>query len=120
MVNTDAFEYDIFLSHNRADKDWTRMLAARIERETWDGRALKTFYSERDIRPGQSIPQRMQDALTKSRKVALILSPEALASPWIEVEYLSALYLDLSARQEYLIPLMHRDCKPPYLVAPLR
>ena len=31
-------EYDIFLSHNRADKDWVRALAARIEAES-EGRA---------------------------------------------------------------------------------
>jgi hypothetical protein len=49
VADTDTFEYDVFLSYNRADKDWTRMLAARIERGTWDGRALKVFFDEGEI-----------------------------------------------------------------------
>jgi tetratricopeptide (TPR) repeat protein len=120
MTSLIEYEYDVFLSHNHADAPWTEQLATRLERETWKGKPLKVFYSERDIRPGQSIPQRMQDALTTSRKVALILSPEALKSRWVELEYLATLYSDVSKRQEHLLPLMRRDCEPPYLVAPLR
>jgi tetratricopeptide (TPR) repeat protein len=120
MTNLIEYEYDVFLSHNYADAVWTEQLAARLEREVWKGKPLKVFYSERDIRPGQSIPQRMQDALTRSRKVALILSPEALKSRWVELEYLATLYSDVSKRQEHLFPLMRRECEPPYLVAPLR
>jgi hypothetical protein len=120
MNNLTDYEYDVLLSHNYADATWTEELAARLEREKLGRKPLKVFYSERDIRPGQSIPQRMQDALTISRKVVLILSPQALGSRWVELEYLATLYAEVSKRQEHLIPLMHRDCEVPYLIAPLR
>jgi TIR domain/AAA ATPase domain len=119
MTDPTAYEYDIFLSHNRADSDWTVQLAQRLERETWKGRPLKVFYSERDIGPGQNVMLRMQDGLAQSRKVGLVLSPEAVNSKWVELEYLASLYEDVNERHEHLIPLMRRECKPPYLVAPL-
>jgi WD40 repeat protein len=114
------FLYDLFLSYNKADKDWVRQVAARIEQERWRGRKLKVFFDEWDIRPGQSIPHRIEEALPHSRKVAPVLSPEAVASPWVELERMIVTCLDPAARAECLIPVLRRNCQIPPLVAHLR
>ena len=116
MSNLTTYEYDIFLSHNHADEDWTARLAERLEKEDWLGRKLRVFFSPWDIRPGQSIPLEIEKALPKSRKVGLIMSPEAIASAWVELERLVTNYIAVSARQERLIPLLRRDCDIPALV----
>ena len=72
MTDLATYDYDIFLSHNHVDQDWTASLAQRLEREDWQGRKLKVFFSPWDIRPGQSIPKEIERALPKSRKVGSI------------------------------------------------
>lgn len=76
---------DIFLCHNRADKDWVRKLGEHIEPDTFDGpatgRHLRMFFDEWDIDVGQNVPLRLNRALTVSRYVAVVISPEMLAAP---------------------------------------
>jgi len=120
VADTDTFEYDVFLSHNRADKDWTRRLAARIERETWQGRTLKVFYDEWDIQPGDNIPIALEHALPKSRKIALVMSPDFFKSEWTESERAAATIFTPANRAKRLIPLLLRDTELPALVAPLK
>jgi hypothetical protein len=72
MSNIAAYEYDIFLSHNKIDEEWTGRLAARLEQEEYDGRKLRVFFSPWHIIPGQSIIQETEQALIKSRKVGLV------------------------------------------------
>ncbi|MGA9996557.1 MAG: tetratricopeptide repeat protein [Pyrinomonadaceae bacterium] len=116
MMSLTSYKYDIFLSHNRADEDWTARLAERLEKEDWQERKLRVFFSPWDIRPGQSIPKRIEEALLKSRKVGLIMSPDSIASAWVELERLVTTYLSVSDRDERLLPLMRRDCEIPALI----
>jgi TIR domain/NB-ARC domain len=119
MPSLTQYDYDIFLSHNHADQEWTSKVAERLEQEDWQGRKLKVFFSPWDIRPGQSIPKEIERALPKSRKVGLILSPDALTSAWVELERLVTTYIDISARDERLIPLLRKDCEIPALLRPI-
>ena len=119
MPDLPTYEYDIFLSHNHADQEWTSKLPERLEREEWQGRKLKVFFSPWDIRPGQSIPKEIERAIPKSRKVGLILSPDAMNSAWVELERLVTTYIDVTERDERLIPLRRRDCEVPALLKPI-
>jgi tetratricopeptide (TPR) repeat protein len=110
------YEFDVFLSHNHKDEEWTAQLAERLEKEEWQGRTLRVFFSPWDIQAGQSIPLEIERGLQKSRKVGLIMSPDAMASAWVELERLVTTYIAVSARQERLIPLLRRDCEIPPLV----
>lgn len=83
--------FDVFLCHNGADKDWVRKLAEQIESETFDGstngRTLRVFFDEWDIDIGQNILLRLNKALTASRYVAVVISPEMLQAPWPGLEW---------------------------------
>lgn len=114
-----TYDYDIFLSHNHNDQEWTTKLAERLEQENWQGRKLKVFFSPWDIRPGQSIPKEIEKGLDKSRKVGLIMSPDAMDSAWVELERLVTTHIAVSARDERLIPLHRRDCEIPTLLRPI-
>jgi hypothetical protein len=116
MTNPASYDYDIFLSHNHQDQDWTAGLAERLEQEDWQGRKLRVFFSPWDIIPGQSIPLEIERALPQSRKVGLIMSPEAIASAWVELERLVTTHIAVSAREARLIPLLRRACDIPALV----
>jgi tetratricopeptide (TPR) repeat protein len=116
MTSTIDYEYDAFISYNRADELWARNLATRLEREDWRGRKLKVFYAPWDIKPGDSILERLEYALPRSRKVCLILSPDSAESEWVEAERYITQHLDLTERKKRLIPLYLRDSEiPPFL-----
>src|SRR6185369_17064460 len=98
MVALTDYDYDIFLSHNHADQEWTARLAERLEQEDWQGRKIRVFFSPWDIRPGQSIPLEIEKALPKSRKVGLIMSPDAVNSAWVALERLVTTHIAVSTR----------------------
>jgi hypothetical protein len=85
--------YDLFLSHNSADKPWAERLAAAVEADRL-GPPLTVFFDKWDIPPGGDIPRELEDALQASRYVGLVLSPESLASDWVSLERSTAIYRD--------------------------
>lgn len=105
--------FDIFLCHNRADKDWVRNLAEQIESETFDGhsngRPLRVFFDEWDIDVGQNVLLRINRALTASRYVAVVISPEMLAAPWPSLEWTHIVADDPTNRTGRIAPLFLRD-----------
>lgn len=111
--------FDIFLSHNNADKAWTERLATAIEADK-DGPPLKVFFDKWDISPGADIPAELEQGLQLSRYVGLVLSPESLSSSWVSLERSTAIYRDPNARSRHLIPLLRRECRMPDMLARLK
>jgi tetratricopeptide (TPR) repeat protein len=116
MTNPTKYEYDVFISYNQNDESWAKQLATRLEQEPWQGRKLKVFFAPWDIKPGDSIPERLEYALPRSRRVCLIMSPESADSGWVQVERYITHHFDITARQTRMIPLYRRACEiPPFL-----
>jgi len=105
--------FDVFLCHNGADKDWVRKLAEQIESETFDGstngRTLRVFFDEWDIDIGQNILLRLNKALTASRYVAVVISPEMLEAPWPGLEWTHVVSDDPTNRKGRIVPLFLSD-----------
>ena len=100
---------DIFLCHNGADKPWAKKLAEDIESEEYDGRKLKAWLDEWDIDLGDNILLKISEGLKESRHVAVLLSPEMLASDWCRLEVTATLSQDPANRAGRLILLLVRD-----------
>jgi hypothetical protein len=104
---------DLFLCHNGADKDWVRNLAEQLESETFDGsddgRNLRVFLDEWDIDVGQNVVLRLDQALSASRHVAVIISPEMLNAPWPTLEWTHIVAEDPTNRKGRIIPIYLRD-----------
>jgi hypothetical protein len=116
MTNEADYKYDVFISYNQADETWAKELAIRLEQEEWQGRNLVVFFAPWDIKPGESIPERLEYALPRSRKVCLIMSPASAESEWVNVERYVTHHIDITERQKRLIPLYRRATKiPPFL-----
>jgi hypothetical protein len=106
-----AFGYDLFLSHNRADKDWVRQLANRLADHDHNGRPLRPWLDEQVLDPGElGRNAELTTALDRSRLLVIVLSPEALASTWVqyELEY----FLTTRTRDE-IIAIRRRPCEIP-------
>jgi TIR domain len=104
---------DIFVSYNRADEEWARELAGRIERETLDGLPdgpkLTAFFAAWDIEFGQNILNRINDGLRQARFFALVMSPEFFSSDWTNLEWTDQVALDPRNATGRILPLFRRD-----------
>jgi hypothetical protein len=113
MTDTQ-FNYHVFLSHNKAQKDWTRRLAQFLRNE-----GLQVFFDEDSIQLGEDLIFAIENGLRKSRHVLLVLSPEALASSWVALEFSASLHRDPKAAQRSIIPILRKECEIPLVLARL-
>ena len=106
-------QYDIFLCHNGADKDWVENLGARLEAEsidgTKDGRRIRVFFDKWDIEGGENVVKKLGEALNKSKFVAVIMSPEFFSSGWTAFEWTDVVAGDPSGRLGRLVPIYLRE-----------
>ena len=100
-------QFDVFLSHNSVDKRWVIKLKDDLQRY-----GVSVWLDKDEIRPGDLFAKALEDGLTDSRAVALIVSPEAMASGWVQAEYYRALSLAQNNRLQ-LIPVILRDADLP-------
>jgi TIR domain len=106
------FSYDLFISHNEADKPFAERLGGAIESDT-SGPRLRVFLDKWDIGPGADIPIALERALDAARHIGLVLSPESLKSEWVTLERSAAVASDPAAGQARLVPLLRRDVELP-------
>ena len=104
----DEFQYDVFLSHNKADKPRVRQLAERLR-----AAGLRVWFDEWVIQPGDDIYLAIERGLEASRTLVLCLSPAALGSGWVMLERSTVLFRDPSNAGRRFIPLLLADCKLP-------
>jgi TIR domain len=79
--------YDVFLSHSHFDKVWTRNLCDRLATTDYNGRMLRAWLDQRVLDPGSlSSARELESALDRSRRLAVVLTPESLASDWVQHE----------------------------------
>ena len=102
------YNYDIFISHNRADKEWVRTLADRLAAERYNGRPLRPWLDEQFLDPGDlGSDSELTTAIDRSRFFGLVLSPEAVASKWVNFE----LKYFLGARdRETIVSILLKTC----------
>ena len=81
------FQYDVFISHNSKDKVVVRDLAQRLKKD-----GLRVWFDEWEIKPGDSIPLKIEYGLEQSRTLLLAMSANAFASDWVTLERHTALF----------------------------
>ena len=105
---SSEFQYDVFLSHNQADKPRVRQLAERLR-----AAGSRVWFDEWVIQPGHDIYLTIERGLDASRTLVLCLSPAALGSDWVGLERSTALLRDPANAGRRFIPLLLADCKLP-------
>ena len=71
----DNFAFDVFLSHSSHDKEIVRPLAERLRND-----GLRVWFDEWEIRPGDSIPAKIEAGLEHSRVLVLCMLAHAFGS----------------------------------------
>lgn len=101
--------WDVFLSHNSADKAWVKQLAARLESEPFDdSRNIRVFLDVWDIPAGANIVMKLNEGLAKARFLAIVMSPEFFKSNWTAMEWTHWVMGDPVNTQGRILPILYR------------
>ncbi len=105
----DDFRYDAFISYSHKDGDWVRgVLLPRLE-----GEGLRPCIDYRDFEIGLPSLVNMENAVERSRKTLLVLTPNWLESEWTTFEGLLIQTRDPVGRGRRMLPLLVQPCRLP-------
>ena len=96
----DDFTYDVFLSHSSKDKAVVRAVAERLRAD-----GLRVWLDDWEIRPGDSIPAKIEEGLEHSRVLVLCMSAQAFGSDWAQLESYTYRFRDPLNKERRFIPL---------------
>lgn len=108
------FKYDAFLSYSSKDKSIVHALAKRLRQD-----GLRVWLDVWVIKPGDSIPLKIQQGLEKSHILVMCMSQAYFKSEWGKMEHYTILFRDPVNTQSRLIPLLIADCTRPDIIAHL-
>lgn len=101
MTVDHNYEWEVFISHNRQQKDWVRQLVAQ-----WRGLGLRVFFDEDSIDPGEPIDDGIERGVIGSRHIILVITPSAVASRWVALETSLAIITDPDGQNGRIIPVV--------------
>ena len=93
----------IFLSYSRKDKSFAEKLANDLKKAGY-----VVWWDISAIEGGDRWAQEIESGITQSEVLALIVSPNAIASEWVEKEFIFA-----SKRGMKIVPLLYEHCELP-------
>jgi WD40 repeat protein len=101
----------VFISYNRADRDWAEWIAALIDRSGY-----QPIIQAWDFRPGQNFVLRMREAMADSDLTIAVLSEHYLNAAFTQSEWAAAFARDPTGKDRKLIPVRVAKCDlPPIL-----
>jgi len=104
-----------FVCYASEDRSVARELATSISQLGAD-----VWLDEREIRVGDSIVQRISDALALVSHFIILLSKNSVNKAWVQRELSSALMLQLSQKRIALLPIRLDDCEIPSILGDIR
>lgn len=98
----------IFISYSHADKEKVDLLAANMVK-----RNAQVWVDTWELNVGDSLIQRVQDAITESDALLVILSKTSVKSEWCKKELSSGLVRELDEKRVVVLPVLLEDCEVP-------
>jgi hypothetical protein len=97
-MSAEVFTHDVFISHSSKDKAVVREVAERLRED-----GLKVWFDDWEIRPGDSIPAKIEEGLEHSRVLVLCMSANTFGSGWARLESYTCRFKDPLKRERRFI-----------------
>ena len=101
---SNDFTFDVFLSYSSKDIAVVRDLAKRLKAD-----GVRVWFDEWEIKPGDSIPAKVEEGLEYSRMLVLCMSANAFGSDWSKLEAGTFRFRDPLNKERRFIPLRLDD-----------
>ena len=98
----------IFISHTHVDKAFVRRIGADLA-----ALGARVWIDEAELNVGDSLLGRIATAIDEMEFLAVVLSPPAVASTWVQQELEQAMSTQLSEKKVKTLPLLYRQCEIP-------
>ncbi|MFM2312102.1 MAG: hypothetical protein RLZZ04_1378 [Cyanobacteriota bacterium] len=98
----------VFLSHNTKDKPFVERLARDL-----NNHGVKYWLDRAEIKVGDSLIDKIRSGIDEVDYVAVILSPNSVASPWVQREVDVAINQEIYGKKIKVLPIMYQKCKLP-------
>jgi preprotein translocase subunit Sss1 len=98
----------IFISYSHVDKEKVNLIAAHMVKKN-----ASVWVDTWELNVGDSIVQRVQDAITDSDALLVILSEASVKSEWCKKELNSGLIRELDEKRVVVLPVLLEDCEIP-------
>jgi len=102
------YAHDVFISYSHRDKRWVDAVLVPNLRNN----GLRVLTDD-DFVVGISAVENMSNAVKRSRRTLVVLTPEWVGSEWTAYEGFLTTYVDPSGREQRIIPVMLKPCTPP-------
>ncbi len=113
---TARAEHTLFLSYSRRDREFAERLAGDLKDRLQD-RGIAVWSDWRETAVGDSLPRKIEEAISNSAWFGIILSPDSIASPWVRKELEMALTMEVEGRLTILAAAL---CEPSEIPLSLR
>jgi TIR domain len=107
--------YRLFICHASEDKHEARKIARSLK-----GLEADVWLDEWEIQVGDSIVQKINEALSSITHLIVLLSEVSCKKPWVAKEWSAALMRQLSDNSILVLPVRLDDCVIPTILADLR
>jgi formylglycine-generating enzyme required for sulfatase activity len=97
-----------FITHSSKDIEFARKLCQDL-----NDAGLNGFFDERSVRPGESIPKRIEQGIEQCDVYIPVLSPHALKSRWADWEIDMAIMMNREQGRPHIIPVIAEKCEVP-------
>ena len=101
----------LFLSHSSVDKETVRSLSEKLKSE-----GIDVWLDECEIKVGDEIVQKIQDALSESDYLAFWITKNAINSGWVEREWQTKYQEEVNSGKVKVLPLLAEDVTLPKLL----
>lgn len=98
----------VFFSHTHLDKPFVRRIGADLA-----ALGARVWIDEAELNVGDSLVGKIAAAIDEMEFLAVVLSPAAVASAWVQQELEQAMVSQLAAKKVKTLPLLYRACELP-------
>jgi uncharacterized protein YjbI with pentapeptide repeats len=104
MIGRPIEFYSAFISYSHADRSFARALHDALQ-----GRGIRCWLDEHDLRPGDRILDVVNDAIRSCDKLLLCCSESSLESWWVKDEIRKAIERERKERRDLIVPVLLDD-----------
>jgi len=105
----------IFISYSSADASFADRLASDLT-----SFGMEVFYAKWEIKVGDSIIDKINEALASHDHLIIILSRNSVKSKWVKKELNSSLIRQLQQKEISIKPILIENCKIPPLLSDIK